>query len=88
VTRDRSDPLGIVERDHEIAAVRERLARLESEKAELQADLNRLLSASERRDELPPAGDAPVTNASGPAAKIALFRSLFRGRDDVFPKRW
>jgi hypothetical protein len=29
-----------------------------------------------------------VTNASSPATKIALFRSLFRGRDDVFPKRW
>src|SRR5690606_23791049 len=22
------------------------------------------------------------------AAKVALFRSLFRGRDDVFPRRW
>ena len=29
-----------------------------------------------------------MTNSSSPAAKIALFRSLFRGRDDVFPKRW
>jgi hypothetical protein len=36
----------------------------------------------------PPVKDAPVTNASPPAAKIALFRSLFRGREDVFPKRW
>jgi hypothetical protein len=88
VTRDRSDPLGIVERDLEIAAVRERLARLESEKAELQADLNKLLSAPETRNSPSLAGDAPVTNASSPAAKIALFRSLFRGRDDVFPKRW
>jgi superfamily II DNA or RNA helicase len=88
VTRDRSDPLGIVVRDREIAAVRERLARLESEKAELQADLNRLLSAPESGDSLPPVGNAPVTNASSPGAKIALFRSLFRGRDDVFPKRW
>jgi hypothetical protein len=88
VTRDRSDPPEMVERDREIAAVRERLARLESEKAELRADLNRLLSAPETRKSLPPAGDPPVTNASSPATKIALFRSLFRGRDDVFPKRW
>ena len=29
-----------------------------------------------------------MTNASSPAAKVALFRSLFRGRVDVFPKRW
>jgi hypothetical protein len=26
--------------------------------------------------------------ASPAAAKIALFRSLFRGREDVFPRRW
>jgi len=39
-------------------------------------------------EESPPIKEAPVTNASPPAAKIALFRSLFRGREDVFPKRW
>jgi superfamily II DNA or RNA helicase/very-short-patch-repair endonuclease len=31
---------------------------------------------------------APVTNASSPAAKIALFRSLLRGREDVYPRRF
>ncbi len=29
-----------------------------------------------------------VTNASSPTAKIALFRSLFRGREDVYPRRF
>jgi hypothetical protein len=29
-----------------------------------------------------------VTNTSDPAAKIALFRSLFRGREDVYPVRF
>jgi superfamily II DNA or RNA helicase/very-short-patch-repair endonuclease len=29
-----------------------------------------------------------VTNASSPAEKIALFRSLFRGREDVYPRRF
>jgi Uncharacterized protein conserved in bacteria len=29
-----------------------------------------------------------VNNLSHPEAKIALFRSLFRGREDVYPKRW
>lgn len=29
-----------------------------------------------------------VTNASPPAAKIDLFRSLFRGREDVYPRRF
>ncbi len=32
--------------------------------------------------------EPPVTSASSSAAKIALFRSLFRGREDVFAKRW
>lgn len=31
---------------------------------------------------------ASVTNSSPPEAKVALFRSLFRGREDVFPLRW
>ena len=30
----------------------------------------------------------PVTNKSSPAEKIALFRSLFRGREDVYPRRF
>ena len=29
-----------------------------------------------------------MTNQSPPAAKIALFRSLFRGREDVYPQRF
>ena len=29
-----------------------------------------------------------VNHHSSPAAKIALFRSLFRGRDDVYPRRF
>lgn len=31
---------------------------------------------------------ARVTMASPTAEKIALFKSLFRGREDVFPRRW
>lgn len=88
MTRESLDLFEIVERDREITALRERLTRLESEKAELEASLSRLLSAQEASDSPPPVSDTPVTNASSPAAKIALFRSLFRGRDDVFPKRW
>ncbi len=29
-----------------------------------------------------------VTNSSSPSDKIALFRSLFRGREDVYPRRF
>ena len=35
----------------------------------------------------PPLG-ARVTTASPTAEKIALFRSLFRGREEVFARRW
>lgn len=31
---------------------------------------------------------AAVTNKSSPSMKIALFRSLFRGREDVYAVRW
>lgn len=30
----------------------------------------------------------PVNRQSAPEEKIALFRSLFRGRDDVYPRRF
>jgi superfamily II DNA or RNA helicase/very-short-patch-repair endonuclease len=30
----------------------------------------------------------PVTSHSSPEAKISLFRSLFRGREDVYPRRF
>ena len=32
--------------------------------------------------------DVAVNNHSPPAAKIALFRSLFRGREDIYPRRF
>ncbi|MFA4965336.1 MAG: DEAD/DEAH box helicase family protein [Thermoleophilia bacterium] len=36
----------------------------------------------------PSDSDAPVTSGSPVAAKLALFRRLFQGRDDVFAVRW
>jgi hypothetical protein len=35
-----------------------------------------------------PSPDSEVTKFSLPKDKIALFRSLFRGREDVYPVRW
>ena len=32
--------------------------------------------------------DISVTNNSPPEAKVALFKSLFHGREDVYPVRW
>ena len=33
-------------------------------------------------------GAASITQHASAAAKIALFRSLFRGREDVYPRRF
>ena len=76
--------------DDEIAAVTARLAALDAERIDLEARLDQLRAGKARHlsaaRERPPAN--VVTAHSTPAAKIALFRSLFRGREDVFPKRW
>lgn len=55
------------------------LAALEQEKAELQAELDRL------RRRLPASQASHHFSAQ---EKIDLFMSLFRGRDDVFARRW
>ena len=71
----------------EAALIRERLARLEDEKAALEARLAEVEAARSEQQKGPqPKG--PVTNRSAAREKIALFRSLFRGREDVFPRRW
>ena len=75
----------------DIGALRQQVALLQRENATLRAQL---------RDSMPtrPASAATGTqraqgttgNAPGPSSdeKIALFRSLFRGRTDVYPARW
>lgn len=52
--RELPDLFEDVGRNREISAIRERLARLESEKAELEGSLNKLLAAQEARDSPPP----------------------------------
>jgi len=79
--------------DQLISAVEAELARLNARKAELLThivDLRREKVAFLPVQETPPATEkAPlVTNQSSQDEKIALFRSLFRGREDVYPKRF
>jgi hypothetical protein len=75
-----------------IAATEAELAELESSRsillsrvAELQRDKATLLQAS-----IPPDfNDKPtVTNQPSQDEKIILFRSLFRGREDIYPRRF
>ena len=70
-----------------------RLARLQTEQAEarsrlaaLQSELTALRVEPEIQVRLLLATEASVPKT--PAAKVKLFRSLFRGREDVFPTRF
>ena len=77
--------------DDEIAAIREHLAALDAKRAALEDRLSSLLTLRMERPipvAPPPFSAGTMTGAAAPATKIALFRSLFRGREDVFPKRW
>lgn len=78
----------------EIAREESRLAALEAEASESRARLETLREEFAERPHgltvhtpaqgAPAVEPAPLTNS----AKVALFRSLFRGREDVFPRRW
>ncbi len=78
--------------EQEITRIRGRLADLDAERTALETVL------AARESELTAIHlsaklssfviDAPVTNKSAVATKVALFRSLFAGRPDVFPVRW
>ena len=77
----------------EIAREETRLADL---KAEVETTQSRIAGLREQLASAPlvqipaqsrPTADHAAVPATG-AAKIALFRSLFRGREDVFPRRW
>ncbi len=71
----------------EAALIRARLARLAEEKDALEARLAALESSVPTSLEESPR-QGRVNEHSPAREKIALFRSLFRGRDDVYPKRW
>jgi superfamily II DNA or RNA helicase len=76
-----------------LAEAEENLATLNGHRAELLrqiAELQQEKTALHREPEtlLPPSEPPSVTNQSPQEAKVALFRSLFRGREDVYPKRF
>jgi len=73
----------------EIAALKDRLVALDRERSEIAERLAMLEQAALAEGAIQPSqARAAVTMASPAAAKIALFRSLFRGREDVFPRCW
>ena len=73
----------------QVAVLKGRLATLDRERSKIVDRLSALeyTQASEAADQ-PSQIAAHVTTASPASKKVALFRSLFRGREDVFPRRW
>ena len=69
----------------ELAALEAQRDVLKNKIAQLQ---NSLAADTKIADPTVAYGDHQVTGESSEAEKITLFRSLFRGREDVFPKRF
>jgi superfamily II DNA or RNA helicase len=85
----------VLEIDLEIEAAEKDLAVLDKRRTILVEHLKSLRAEKIRMrvEEAPagfstPEGRAGVTNRSSEEDKIRLFRSLFRGREDVYPKRF
>ena len=78
--------------DRLLAEAEGELARFDARRAELLAqigELRREQAAPRLVREAPlPTQPTPLTNRSSQEAKIALFRSLFRGREDVYARRF
>ena len=78
--------------DKQINTVKEELTALKVRKAELQDRINRLqgLKQSIADEQLPfnQKSESYLTNESTDEQKIIFFRSLFRGREDVYPRRF
>jgi hypothetical protein len=65
-----------------ISALENKIQTLDTKRTSLVQELNELKKLSYSKS------SAPVTQYSPSADKIQLFKSLFRGRGDVYPKRW
>ena len=74
----------------EIADLQKRLADLDRERENVLGALEKLKgrTAGEAQWIAQKAGAIASRAVQSNADKVALFRSLFRGRDDVFPRRW
>jgi len=73
----------------EIRELKQRLIALDTECSEIAERLQALEREYAVHSVAPDAtGVASINMASPTAAKINLFRSLFSGREDVFPRRW
>lgn len=72
----------------QISALKCRLALLDQERSEIAERLGALQQVQAEEIKQPIHAAAAVTMGSSTTAKIELFRNLFRGREDVLPRRW
>ncbi len=70
------------DRLQKISALKIKIQVLDAERATLIQELNQLKKLSYKEASI------SVTQFSPTADKIQLFKNLFRGREDVYPKRW
>lgn len=68
--------------DNQLSQIDDRLTALEQEKAELLAKRHQLIESREK------VFAASFNRFASEEAKVALFLSYFKGRPDVYPKRW
>ena len=83
----------ISEIDQQIEAVERELAGLDKKRAAILEQMEALRREKSGISQGSPVsflvnGRTPVTNQSSQEDKISLFRTLFRGREDVYPKRF
>ncbi len=72
----------IEEKQHKITELENKIQSLDMERASLVQQLNLLKKLNNQNS------TSPITQYSSTTEKIQLFKKLFRGREDVYPKRW
>jgi hypothetical protein len=80
------------DRKDRLQRLRERLLQLEQERMTLEGEIAEIVSGGFRETASPQSPPRPPRPPQEQAfdnrAKVELFRSLFRGRGDIFPQRW
>lgn len=74
--------------DSELEQLRQRLGELQAEQQGIQFRIQQLLLERQRMASPPSPALANASSVYSPQEKIAIFRRLFKGREDVYPRRF
>lgn len=74
--------------EHQITALEQKIQNLDAEREALVQALTQLKQQQTQQIPSLHITGATVTQNSSSQDKVKLFRSLFKGRDDIYPKRW